>query len=92
GELYAQAQKALDQLRPIAAKYQTTLGNLALAWLMAQPQTCPIVGARNAQQAKENAQAAAVELSEADLAEMDTISRSVTQHLDADPIMWNFAA
>ncbi|HEY9738631.1 MAG TPA: aldo/keto reductase, partial [Trichocoleus sp.] len=24
GELYAQAQKALDQLRPIAAKYQTT--------------------------------------------------------------------
>jgi len=34
------------------------LGNLALAWLIAQPQTNAIVGARHGEQAAENAQAA----------------------------------
>nr|WP_242028193.1 aldo/keto reductase [Pseudanabaena sp. FACHB-2040] len=92
GELYQKAQAALDQLRPLAAKYQTTLGNLALAWLIAQPQTCAIVGARNPKQAQENALAAAINLSAEDLAEIDTISHSVTEHLDQDPVMWRFSA
>ncbi|HEY9881110.1 MAG TPA: aldo/keto reductase [Leptolyngbyaceae cyanobacterium] len=91
GELYQTAQKALDQLRPIADKHQTTLGNLALAWLIAQPQTTAIVGARNPEQAKENAKAAEIKLAEADLAEIDAISRTVTDQLDADPILWSFA-
>jgi aryl-alcohol dehydrogenase-like predicted oxidoreductase len=68
GELYQQAQTALTQLRPIADRYSTTLGNLALAWLLAQPQICAIVGARSAEQARENAQAAALTLSPEDLA------------------------
>ncbi len=88
--LYEKAQTALDQLRPIAERYHTTLGNLALAWLIAQPQTTAIVGARNAEQAVENAKAAEVVLSEEDLAAIDTISRTVTDHLPADPVMWNF--
>ncbi|WP_017301406.1 aldo/keto reductase [Nodosilinea nodulosa] len=88
--LYGKAQAALEQLRPIARRYHTTLGNLALAWLMAQPQTTAIVGARNGEQAKENAQAAAVSLSADDLAEIDAISRTVTDHLPSDPVMWNF--
>lgn len=92
GDVYQSAQNALDRLRPIAEKYQTTLGNLALAWLIAQPQTTAIVGARNPEQAKENAEAAKISLSEADLAEIDAISRTVTDQLDTDPILWNFAA
>lgn len=92
GELYQAAQKALDRLRPIAEKYQTTLGNLALAWLITQPQTTAIVGARNSEQARENAKAADIHLSEVDIAEIDTISRTVTDQLDADPVLWSFAA
>ncbi|PSR17074.1 aldo/keto reductase [filamentous cyanobacterium CCP3] len=88
--LYDKAQAALEQLRPIARRHHTTLGNLALAWLMAQPQTTAIVGARNGSQAKENAQAATVSLSDADLAAIDAISRTVTDHLPTDPVMWNF--
>ena len=88
--LYDQAQQALDQLRPIAERYRTSLGNLALAWLMAQPQTVAIVGARNPKQAVENAQAIQIQLSIEDLATIDAISRTVTDKLDADPVMWAF--
>ena len=88
--LYDKAQDALAKLKPIAERHHTTLGNLALAWLIAQPQTTAIVGARNVDQAKENAKAAAVSLSADDLAAIDTISRTVTDHLPTDPVMWNF--
>ncbi|MGB3199490.1 MAG: aldo/keto reductase [Nodosilinea sp.] len=88
--LYDKAQDALAKLKPIAERHHTTLGNLALAWLIAQPQTTAIVGARNVDQAKENAQAASVSLSLEDLTEIDTISRTVTDHLPTDPVMWNF--
>ncbi|MBE9136024.1 aldo/keto reductase [Nodosilinea sp. LEGE 07088] len=89
--LYGRAQAALAQLRPIADRHHTTLGNLALAWLIAQPQTTAIVGARNVEQAKENAQAGAISLSAADLVEIDAISRTVTDYLPDDPVMWNFS-
>ncbi|BAU42494.1 aldo/keto reductase [Leptolyngbya sp. O-77] len=91
-ENYARAQQALDQLRPIAERYHTSLGNLALAWLLAQPQTHAIVGVRSAEQAVDNARAATVQLSPEDLAAIDAIGRSVTDHLpDANPVMWNFS-
>ncbi|WP_421657042.1 aldo/keto reductase [Leptothermofonsia sp. ETS-13] len=90
GENYARAQQALEKLRPIANRYQTSLGNLALAWLIAQPQTSAITGVRNAQQAVENAKAANIRLSEADLAEINAIGRSVTDYLDDNPVMWNW--
>ena len=63
-ENYERVQGALNQLRPMAERYQVSLGNLALAWLISQPQTCAIVGARNAEQSVDNAKAGAVELSE----------------------------
>jgi myo-inositol catabolism protein IolS len=90
GEIYQKAQAALEAMHPIAAKYETTLGNLAIAWLIAQPQTCAIVGARNAAQAQENAKATAIQLSPEDIQTLDTISRTVTAHLDPDPVMWRF--
>ena len=90
GETYKRAQTALEKLRPIADRYQTSLGNLALAWLVAQPQTNAIVGVRNAEQAVENAKAGELKLSNEDLAAIDDIGRIVTGALDDNPLMWNW--
>jgi myo-inositol catabolism protein IolS len=90
GENYERAQQALDRLRAIATRHQTTLGNLALAWLIAQPCANAIVGARHADQSRQNAQATEIQLSVADLAEIGAIGRTVTDHLDDNPVMWNF--
>lgn len=90
GENYERAQQALEKLRPIAERHHTSLGNLALAWLIAQPQTNAIVGARNAEQAAANAKAADIQLSADELQEIDAIGRIVTDHLDDNPVMWNW--
>jgi myo-inositol catabolism protein IolS len=90
GENYQRAQSAIAQLRPIAERYQTTLGNLALAWLIAQPQTHAIVGARSSSQSVENAQAGSLEIAAADLVKIDAIGRTVTDHLDTNPVMWDW--
>jgi aryl-alcohol dehydrogenase-like predicted oxidoreductase len=39
GENFERAQQALEQLKPIAEKHNCSLAQLALAWLIAQPQT-----------------------------------------------------
>jgi len=86
----ARAMAAVEKLRPIAARLGVTLGQLALAWLIAQPNTCAIAGARNAEQVLQNARAAQISLSAADLEEIDRIGRTVTDHLDANPVQWDF--
>ena len=90
GENFKRAQKALDQLRPIAESHNCTLAQLSLAWLIAQPQANAIAGARNADQAKDNAKAASVELSPDELKQIDSIGRQVTDHLDDNPVMWDW--
>ncbi|MGB7520026.1 MAG: aldo/keto reductase [Spirulinaceae cyanobacterium] len=90
GENYQRAQEALDKLRPLAKNHDCSLAQLALAWLIAQPQSNAIAGARNAQQASANAKAAEVKLSEEELKEIDQISHHVTDHLDSDPVMWKW--
>jgi aryl-alcohol dehydrogenase-like predicted oxidoreductase len=89
-DMYARVQEALSTLRPIAEKKGITLGQLALAWVISHPQTCAIAGARNADQAKENAKAGDLFLSDAALSEIDEIGRSVTDFLNDNPIMWKF--
>jgi myo-inositol catabolism protein IolS len=90
GENFERAQKALEQLRPIAERHHCSLAQLALAWLIAQPQTNAIAGARHPEQASANAQAAAVQLSDEELQEIDAIGRIVTDHIDDNPVMWNW--
>ncbi|OKH21947.1 aldo/keto reductase [Chroogloeocystis siderophila] len=90
GENYERAQQALEKLRPIAERHQASLANLAIAWLIAQPQTQAIVGARTAEQAVGNAKAVEVKLTAEELAEIDAIGRIVTDHLDDNPVMWNW--
>jgi myo-inositol catabolism protein IolS len=89
-ENYKRVQQALKKLRPIADRHGITLGQLALAWVIAQPNTCAIAGARNARQVIQNTQAVRVRLSKDDMAEMDAIGRTVTDFLDADPVMWKW--
>jgi len=90
GENYQRAQYALKQLQPIAQAHNCTLAQLSLAWLIAQPQTNAIAGARNAEQAKANAQAAQVKLSNSEIQEIDQIGRQVTDYLDSNPVMWDW--
>ena len=89
--LYDQAQIALAQLQPIAERYQISLGNLALAWLIAQPQTVAIVGARNPEQTRNNARAVEVALSPEDLQAIDRISHLVSDRVGPNPVMWNLS-
>ena len=54
----------LEQLKPIAERHQATIGQLVIAWTAAQPGlTCVLCGARNPQQAAENAAAGRILLS-----------------------------
>jgi aryl-alcohol dehydrogenase-like predicted oxidoreductase len=89
-ENYRRVQQALVRLRPIAERHQVSLAQLALAWVIAQAGTCAIAGARNSAQASDNAKAADVRLSSEELAEMDSIGRTVTDHLDDNPVLWEF--
>jgi aryl-alcohol dehydrogenase-like predicted oxidoreductase len=90
GENFERAQQALEKLRPIAERHHCTLAQLALAWLIAQPQSSAIAGARHPEQAIANAQAASVQLSTEELQEIDAIGRIVTDHLDDGSVMWNW--
>ena len=90
GENFERAQNALGQLKPIAEKHNCSLAQLSLAWLIAQPQTNAIAGARTAEQAKDNAKAASVNLSKDELEEIDRIGRQVTDRLDDNPVMWDW--
>jgi myo-inositol catabolism protein IolS len=88
-DMYARVQEALSKLRPIAEKKSVTPGQLALAWVISHRGTCAIAGARNADQAVENAAAAAISLASDELSELDEIGRMVTDNLDENPVMWN---
>jgi aryl-alcohol dehydrogenase-like predicted oxidoreductase len=85
---FARAQKALIKLQAVADRLEITLGQLALAWVLSQKGTCAIAGARNPEQVRQNVKATQVVLSDEILREMDTISHSVTDHLDDNPILW----
>ena len=87
---YGRVQEALGQLRPIADKSAISLGQLALAWVVAQPNACAIAGARNSDQAVQNAAAGDIALEDEDLQAMDRIGRSVTDHLDDNPVLWKW--
>ena len=84
------AQQALDRLRPIAESHQCSLAQLSLAWLIAQPQTNAIAGARIAEHVISNAQAAEVKLTQDELQQIDAIGKTVTSHHDDSPVMWTW--
>jgi aryl-alcohol dehydrogenase-like predicted oxidoreductase len=89
-DVYPMVQKALEKLRPIAQEKGITLAQLALAWVIAKPGVCAIAGARNAEQAIDNAKAGTVTLTPEEMEEMDRISRVVTDQIDENPVQWKW--
>jgi len=70
-EFVARTNTFLDTIRPIADRHNATLAQLVLAWTLDQPGiTVALAGARNADQAKQNAQAADVQLSTDEVSEI----------------------
>lgn len=73
----------LNRIRPTATAHRATLSQLVIAWTIAQPGiTAALVGARNPAQAKENAAAAALKLTDGEVAEIDSLLEDL--HLDLD--------
>jgi aryl-alcohol dehydrogenase-like predicted oxidoreductase len=82
---YGLALEAVEKLKPIADRYSANTGQIALAWLIAQPGiTSPIVGARNAAQIADMAKAADLELSADDLAAIAQIAAPVLESQPKD--------
>jgi aryl-alcohol dehydrogenase-like predicted oxidoreductase len=89
-DVYPTVQTAVEQLRPIAREKGISMAQLALAWVIAKPGVCAIAGARNARQATDNAGAADVSLTDAQLKALDRISRPVCALMDDDPVQWKW--
>lgn len=68
----------LEKFAPVAARHNLTLGQLAIAWTVAQPGvTHALCGARNRAQAAENAAAGRVQLGQEDL---DTMNQAIAAY------------
>ena len=68
GEAFDRNRALVEALERLAADKGATAGQLALAWLLAQdPRIVPIPGTRSAERARENAEAADIELTSSDL-------------------------
>ena len=69
----------VDLLTRIAERKQATPAQIALAWLLAQkPWIVPIPGTRKLERLEENIGAASVELTDADLREIDDAASRIT--------------
>jgi aryl-alcohol dehydrogenase-like predicted oxidoreductase len=68
----------VDRISEVAARKEATVGQVALAWLLAQqPWIVPIPGTRRPERLDENLGSADLELTTDDLAELDEASASV---------------
>lgn len=83
-------EQVISDLQQYADKYKTSISNIALNWLISQPNTFAIVGARNITQITENATAGDFILSQEDLVAIDKISDIVTKNMDQSHTMWNW--
>ncbi|NML06216.1 aldo/keto reductase [Sphingomonas sp. G-3-2-10] len=77
-EAMAKNQALVDLLKRIAAEKQATPAQIALAWLLARkPWIVPIPGTTKLHRLEENLGAAAVELTAADLTEIETAAAAI---------------
>lgn len=77
-----QTNAALNSVRSIAAKYGTTMPQLALKWAMAGPGiTCSLCGSRDLRQLRENMRAAQEPLAPEIIEELSTATRPLVEAL-----------
>lgn len=76
GERYEQIITAVDQLKPLAEKYQATTAQLVLAWYIAHPRISFVIpGAKKPEQVADNAKALDIHLSLEDAQTIDQLFR-----------------
>ena len=64
----------MEQLKPIAEKYEKTLAQLAINWNLCQPGvTTALAGAKKPEQVRENAGGAGWKLAQVDLDEIERV-------------------
>jgi len=81
--------EAMHGIRKACDGLAMSMGNVALAWLLAQPAiTSVIAGARNADQARANAGAAEVKLPLDVVSELDRITQAVKEKMGANCDPW----
>ena len=68
------AEPVIGTLRAIADAHGVEAAAVAIAWLLARPGVVPLAGAKSGEQARQNAQALTLALSEADLAALDSVT------------------
>ncbi len=78
-ERCARVAAFVSEIEPIASAHRTNVGQIVIAWTLAQPGiTFALCGARNAEQAVENARAGSVSLSQNELSSIDA---AIAAHL-----------
>ena len=75
------AYDCIDAMRPIAQAHGVSVAQIALAWLLHQPQvTSVIVGAKRPEQLIDNLAATNVRLTDDDLAALDAVTRLTAEY------------
>ncbi|MEP6609232.1 MAG: aldo/keto reductase [Burkholderiaceae bacterium] len=75
------AYACIDAMRPMAQARGVSVAQIALAWLLRQPQvTSVIIGAKRSEQLADNIAATRVELSNDDLQSLDEVSRLPSEY------------
>lgn len=76
GERYKQILEKVDQLKLIAADYNTTVAEIVLAWYIKNPLVAVVIpGAKKPEQVKANAKAMAIAMTNEDYQKIDAIFR-----------------
>jgi aryl-alcohol dehydrogenase-like predicted oxidoreductase len=75
------AYNIVDAMETIGKRHNATIAQIALAWLLHQPSvTSVIIGAKKQTQLKDNLGSVDIKLEEADLKELDTVSRLTPEY------------
>ncbi len=89
-KVFAYVEKVLVGLQSYAEKYHSSIGNIALHWLISRPHTFAIVGARNLQQVTDNVKCCDFILTHEELIAIDKLSELVTKEMDQTGTMWGW--
>jgi aryl-alcohol dehydrogenase-like predicted oxidoreductase len=80
---------ALGEIRAVCREIGRPMGQVALAWLLAQPGvTSVIAGARSAEQARDNAAAGDLKLEEATVARLSKATEALKKDVGPNADMW----
>lgn len=74
GRNYENVRRVLDVMEGIAKSHTAMVSQISLAWVIAHPNVIAIPGAKSPEQVRQNAEAADIQLSEAEMAALDEVS------------------